>query len=43
MKSVAAFARTGDPNNAALGVSWPVWPAQLMFDATATAKAITVK
>lgn len=43
MKSVAAFARTGDPNHSALGVTWPVWPAQLMFDATATAKAITVK
>lgn len=43
MKSLGAFARSGDPNHSALGVSWPVWPAQLMFDATATAKAITVK
>lgn len=43
MKSLAAFARSGDPNNAALGVTWPVWPAQLRFDATATAKAITVQ
>ena len=43
MKSVGAFARSGDPNNAALGVAWPVWPAKLIFDASATAKTITVQ
>ncbi len=43
MNSVAAFARSGDPNNAALGVTWPAWPAQLLFDATPTAKAISVQ
>jgi para-nitrobenzyl esterase len=43
MKSVAAFARSGDPNNAALGVTWPAWPSQLWFDATPTAKAISVQ
>ncbi len=42
MKSLAAFARTGDPNNAALGVAWPAWPATLTFDASATTKAIAV-
>jgi para-nitrobenzyl esterase len=43
MKSVAAFARSGDPNHDALGVDWPTWPAQLIFDATKTDKAISVR
>jgi para-nitrobenzyl esterase len=43
MKSVGAFALNGDPNNATLGVAWPVWPATLVFDATPTAKLITVQ
>ena len=43
MASVAAFARNGDPNNASLGVTWPAWPGKLLFDASATAKAITVQ
>lgn len=43
MKTMGAFARNGDPNNAALGVTWPAWPAQLLFDATPTAKAISVQ
>jgi para-nitrobenzyl esterase len=43
MASLGAFARTGDPNApAALGTTWPAWPAQLLFDATATDKAISV-
>jgi len=42
MRSIGAFALNGDPNNASLGVTWPVWPATLVFDASATAKAITV-
>lgn len=42
MKMVAAFARSGNPNHAALGVSWPAWPGQLWFDATATATSISV-
>ncbi len=33
MKSLGAFAHAGDPNHPALGVRWPVWPAQLVFDA----------
>ena len=43
MKSIGAFARTGNPNDPALGVAWPTWPAQLLFDATKTDKAITVR
>ena len=44
MESVAAFARSGDPNApAALGVTWPIWPAKLIFDATLTDKAISVQ
>ncbi len=43
MASVAAFARNGDPNNASLGVTWPAWPSKLLFDASATAKVISVQ
>jgi len=43
MKTLSAFARTGDPNNAALGVTWPAWPNQLNFDATPSAKSISVQ
>ena len=43
MASIAAFARNGDPNNAALGVTWPAWPGKLLFDASATAKVISVQ
>ena len=41
MQSVASFARTGNPNNAALGVTWATWPHKVMFNASATAKSIT--
>ncbi|MBI5258399.1 MAG: carboxylesterase family protein [Burkholderiales bacterium] len=43
MRTLGAFARTGDPNNAALGVTWPAWPSQLLFDASATTKTISVQ
>jgi carboxylesterase type B len=43
MRSIGAFARSGDPNNPALGVTWPTWPSMLLFDATPTAKAISVQ
>jgi len=43
MASIGAFARTGDPNNASLGVSWPTWPKTMVFDATLTDKKITVQ
>ena len=42
MRSIGAFARSGDPNDASLGVTWPRWPKTLVFDATLTAKAIRV-
>jgi para-nitrobenzyl esterase len=42
MNSLGAFASSGDPNNAMLGVTWPVWPAKLWFDATLTDKVISV-
>ncbi len=43
MSSIGAFAKNGDPNNAALGVTWPVWPQKLIFDATLTDKSISVQ
>ena len=43
MRSIGAFARTGDPNHPALGVTWPTWPSMLLFDATPAAKAISVR
>ena len=44
MRSLGAFARHGDPNAPqALGVTWPAWPAALIFDATASDKAISLQ
>lgn len=43
MRSIGAFALNGDPNNSSLGVTWPVWPAKLVLDATPSAKAIAVE
>ena len=44
MGSLAAFARSGDPNAPqALGVTWPTWPSKLIFNATPTNKAISVE
>jgi carboxylesterase type B len=43
MRSIGAFARTGDPNNPSLGVTWPTWPSVLLFDATPAAKAVSVQ
>lgn len=43
MGSLAAFARSGDPNApATLGVTWPTWPARLLFDASATDATLSV-
>ena len=46
LQSLAAFAKTGNPNNAALGVTWPNYSTgagdTLVFDATATAAQIRV-
>jgi len=35
MKSVGAFAQKGEPNSAALPVTWPQWPGRIVFDADA--------
>ncbi|SHN39300.1 Carboxylesterase type B [Rhizobacter sp. OV335] len=43
MRSIGAFARNGDPNNTGLGTTWPQWPATLVFDASLTAKQISVQ
>ena len=43
MASIAAFARNGEPNNSALGVSWPVWPQRLNFDADLNKAQITAQ
>ena len=43
MRSIGAFARNGDPNDASLGVAWPPWPGTLVFDATPKDKAIRVR
>ncbi|MBC5768285.1 carboxylesterase family protein [Ramlibacter albus] len=43
MQTISAFARNGDPNNSTLGVTWPVWPGKLVFDASQTAKSIRVE
>jgi carboxylesterase type B len=43
MRSIGSFARNGDPNNTGLGTTWPQWPATLVFDASLTAKQISVQ
>ena len=43
MRSVGAFARKGDPNNAALPVRWAPWPARMVFDADRTSARISVQ
>ncbi|MCM5678286.1 carboxylesterase family protein [Schlegelella sp. S2-27] len=43
MRTLGAFMRTGDPNNASLGVTWAPWPARLHFDASLTRQQISVQ
>ncbi|HYD62627.1 MAG TPA: carboxylesterase family protein [Noviherbaspirillum sp.] len=43
MSSIGTFARTGDPNNSALGVTWEAWPKKLIFDASLAQKQITLQ
>lgn len=43
MGALAAFARTGNPNDAALGTKWPTWPSKLVFDASLTAAKLSVE
>lgn len=42
MASLGAFARTGNPNNTALGVTWQPWPKKLVLDASLTQTSISV-
>ena len=45
--TIAAFIRTGNPNNPALGVTWDQWtptaPRRLVFDANLQQAAISVE
>lgn len=43
MRSLGAFARRGDPNDAGLGATWPAWPSRLVFDADLNDKALRVR
>lgn len=43
MKTLGAFARSGDPNHAGLGVRWQQWPRKVVFDANATTTQITAQ
>lgn len=43
MKSLGAFARSGDPNDPALGTAWRPWPSRIVFDATPQEARISVK
>ncbi|HMA07326.1 MAG TPA: carboxylesterase family protein, partial [Ramlibacter sp.] len=43
MATIGAFARNGDPNNSALGTTWPAWPSKLIFDASQTQANISVQ
>ena len=43
MASIAAFAKTGDPNNASLGKTWQPWPSKLIFDATQAQAVISTQ
>jgi para-nitrobenzyl esterase len=43
MNTVAAFAKSGDPNNSSLGVTWQPWPSKLIFDASQTKAAISTQ
>ena len=42
MRTMGTFARTGNPNDPALGVAWPAWPRSLVFDASPTELQISV-
>jgi para-nitrobenzyl esterase len=43
MKSLGAFARRGDPNDAALGTTWAAWPSRIVFDAGPQAARISTE
>lgn len=39
--AMGAFARSGDPNDPALGTRWPEWPGRLVFDADGDRPRVT--
>lgn len=43
MKSLGAFAHSGDPNHPALGTAWRPWPSRIVFDATPEAARISAR
>lgn len=43
MASLGAFAQSGNPNNAALGRTWPNWPQKLVSDASPTQTRISTQ
>lgn len=43
LNSLAAFARTGNPNHTGLGVTWGAWPQVIRFDASDTTTEITME
>lgn len=43
LRSVGAFAHTGNPNHAGLGVTWGNWPGKLVFDASLTQAQISTE
>ncbi|KWT98527.1 MULTISPECIES: carboxylesterase family protein [unclassified Variovorax] len=43
MKSLGAFAHSGDPNHPALGTPWRPWPSRIVFDATPEAARISAR
>lgn len=42
-QSLAAFARTGDPNHAGLGLAWPEWPKRMLFNASDSQAQLSVQ
>lgn len=43
IKTIGAFASSGNPNHPALGVDWTPWPSRLIFDASPDAALISVR
>lgn len=43
MRSLGAFAATGNPEHPSLGTAWPNWPAKIKFDASTTQARIATE
>ncbi|WP_281068741.1 hypothetical protein [Ramlibacter agri] len=43
MRTIGSFAATGQPQDPALGATWPNWPAKMVFDASKTEARIHVE